>query len=113
MPRSCFRFLLVLSLAATARGTVDAAKDGVVNRAAEWTFTSSKRYDDPFNEVELDMRVTAPDGSQQRVPAFWAGGQTWRVRVASPAAGTHRWKTQCSDPDNRDLHGVEGSIEIK
>src|SRR5205823_1589300 len=103
----------ILSLAATARGAVDAPKDGVVNRAAEWTFTSSKPYADPFNDVELDMLVTAPDGSQQRIPAFWAGEQTWRARVASAQAGVCRWKTECSDRDNRDLHDITGSIEIK
>jgi hypothetical protein len=89
-----------------------AAQQGTVNRLIESTFTSTKVYADPFNEVQLDMLVTAPDGSQLRVPAFWGGKENWRVRYSSPQAGTHRWKLDCSDKTNRDLHGVEGTIEL-
>ena len=28
---------------------------GTQNQVSEWAYTSSKRYDDPFNEVELDV----------------------------------------------------------
>jgi hypothetical protein len=67
---------------------------------------------DPFNDVQVDMLVTAPDGSQLRIPAYWAGGQTWRVRYSSPAVGVHHWKLQCSDKTNRDLNDVSGTITI-
>ena len=89
------------------------AEDGTVNRVKEWTFTSTKAYADPFNDVRLDLLVTAPDGKQARVPAFWGGQQTWRARYSSPQAGTHRWKLDCSDATNAALHGVEGAIELK
>jgi hypothetical protein len=92
---------------------VFAADEGATNRMKEWTFTSTKSYADPFNEVQLDMLVTAPDGSQSRVPAFWGGNQTWRVRYSSPQPGTHRWKLECSDKANPDLHGVGGTLELK
>ncbi len=29
----------------------------------EWSFSWAKVYADPFNEVELDVLLTAPDGS--------------------------------------------------
>jgi len=90
-----------------------AAEQGTVNRVKEWSFTSSKTYADPFNELQLDMLVTPPEGAPLRVPAFWAGGQTWRVRYSSPLKGTHQWKLECSDRDNKELHGVEGAIELK
>jgi hypothetical protein len=89
-----------------------AAEDGTVNRVHEWTFASAKAYADPFNEVTLDLVVTAPDGQRLRVPAFWAGQQTWRARYSSPQPGLHRWKLECSDHANRDLDGVEGSIRL-
>ena len=40
------------------------------NQVAEWAYSSSKVYDDPFNEVTLDLLVTDPDGHAQTVPAF-------------------------------------------
>ena len=78
----------------------------------EFTLASEKAYADPFNEIELDAVVTAPDGSTARVPAFWAGGQTWKFRFASPLTGTHRFHTVCSDATNGKLHGVDGAFEV-
>ena len=89
-----------------------AAERGTTNRLNEWSFASAKVYADPFNDVHVDMLVTAPDGAQLRVPAFWSGKQTWRVRYSSPQAGVHHWKLECSDKTNRELHGVEGSVEL-
>ena len=82
------------------------------NVAAEFSFHSSKTYRDPFNEVTLDAVVIAPDGKVLKVPAFWAGGNEWRIRFASPTLGTHRFRTVCSDTQNADLHGREGVIEV-
>lgn len=105
--------LLCLLCAALIAGLPLSAEDGTVNRLKEWSFTSTKAYVDPFNEVRLDMLVTAPDGRQLRVPAFWSGQQVWRVRYSSPQAGTHRWRLDCSDVTNAALHGVEGAIDLK
>ncbi len=104
--------ILVLAVTVFA-SSVFAADDGVVNRVSEWTFTSTKTYPDPFNEIELDAIVTAPDGAKMKVPAFWAGGKTWRIRYTSPQPGLHRYKTECSDRENPSLHGIEGSIDLK
>ena len=76
----------------------------------EWSFESAKTYPDPFNQVELDVVVTGPAG-EMVVPAFWAGGQEWRVRFAPPLPGRYTWKSRCSDPANADLHGRSGQIE--
>jgi len=46
---------------------------GIRNVATEWSLKSGRAYADPFNDVELDVVVTGPDGERQRVPAFWAG----------------------------------------
>ncbi len=83
------------------------------NRMAEWSFESSKVYADPFDEVALDAVFTDPDGRLLRVPAFWAGGNVWRVRYASPRIGRHRFRTECSDAANAALHGVSGEVEVK
>jgi hypothetical protein len=82
------------------------------NAIAEWAYTSGTAYDDPFNEVTLDVMVTDPRGQECRVPAFWGGGQTWRVRYASALPGTHLCRTTCSDTGNVDLHGVQIELVV-
>ena len=56
--------------------------------------------------------VTDPDGVEHRVPAFWSGESTWRVRYSSAEIGGHSWRSECSDTANSDLHGREGVIEV-
>ncbi len=82
------------------------------NRMVEFPFESAKPYQDPFNEITLDAVFTDPAGGKRRVPAFWAGGTTWRVRYASSIIGPHRFQTECSDPSNAGLHGVRGAVTI-
>src|SRR4051812_9496797 len=76
---------------------------GVQNRVTEWSYTSAKTYDDPFNDLELDILITDSGGHEQRVPAFWAVDLTWRVRFAPSAAGKFVYRTICSDTNNADL----------
>ena len=82
------------------------------NCVTEWSFSSGKTYRDPFNEVQLDLLFIDPDGEEHTVPAFWAGEQTWRVRYAPAMLGTHRYRSICSDPDNPDLDGQEGILQV-
>jgi hypothetical protein len=82
------------------------------NRMVELKFVSAQTYADPFNTVQLDAIVTEPDGTQLRVPGFWAGGEEWRVRYASGKVGQHACRTECSDADNEGLHGATGEIEV-
>jgi hypothetical protein len=83
------------------------------NRVAEWALTAVGDYADPFHDVQLDAVVTDPEGEQLRVPAFWAGDGTWRIRYASARPGTHRWRTECSNAQDAGLHGIEGRIEVQ
>ncbi len=71
---------------------------------SEWSYTSTHPYADPFSEVELDAVLTHSDGTTYRVPAFWSGEQSWRVRFAPPRPGRYALRTHCSDPDNPALH---------
>ncbi|MBU6399462.1 MAG: DUF4038 domain-containing protein [Verrucomicrobia bacterium] len=83
------------------------------NRVIEFRFASTKVYADPFNTVELDAVFDLPDGRQERVPGFWDGGDTWRVRFASSQAGVYRYHTECSDTANRSLNGQVGMFQVK
>jgi len=82
------------------------------NRMTEWSFSSTSRYADPFNDVELDVVFTDPEGHARQVPAFWGGENIWRVRYASPTTGVHRFRTECSDKSNEGLHGRQGQLEV-
>jgi hypothetical protein len=107
------KLLLPLLLAISQSWSNAANFTTEANRPVEISFTSEKDYADPFNLVTLDAVVSTPDGRVLRVPAFWAGGKTWRVRYGSPVAGTHTFRTECNDASNPTLHGVSGEIEIK
>jgi len=84
-----------------------AATQGI---ATEWSFRSGKKYNDPFGEIELDVAVQAPGGTEYRIPAFWSGDHTWTVRFAPPSAGRYSWRTVCTDTSNADLNGVAGTL---
>ncbi len=83
------------------------------NKMVEISFTAAGTYNDPFNEVELDAVFTAPSGDQLKVPAFWAGGNIWKVRYASPIQGNHSFTTICSNAADKGLAGITGRVEIK
>jgi Protein of unknown function (DUF4038)/Domain of unknown function (DUF5060) len=108
--RRTFNHSVALGAAFQAFGTAQTRAASQYS-PTEWSFSSAKAYRDPFNEVELDVVVQTPSGGEERAPAFWAGGQTWRVRYAARAPGRHSWRTVCSDGGNRDLHGVTGVLE--
>ena len=82
------------------------------NCVTEFALTSPKAYPDPFVDVEVSAVFTGPDGATYTVPAFWAGGQTWKVRYASPLVGRHTYCTVCSDGSNSGLHGCTGEVEV-
>lgn len=67
---------------------------------------------DPFNTVQLDVLFTPPNGHKMRVPAFWAGGNQWKVRYASPVVGIHKFQSECSDTNDSGLHGVTGQLRV-
>jgi len=87
-------------------------RQGMRHRVVEWSYTSGWRYDDPFNDIELDVVFTDEGGREWRVPAYWAGDFEWRVRFAPPAEGAYRVRTVCSDVSNPDLHGQEASLQV-
>lgn len=78
----------------------------------EIPFHAAREHADPFNEVTLDAVFIDPKGRELRVPAFWDGTNLWKVRYASPATGAHRFRTECSDREDKGLQGVTGNVEI-
>ena len=82
-------------------------------KVAEITLTSGKSYPDPFNQLEVSATFSGPDGKIITRPAFWDGGNTWKIRFAPTAIGKWNMKTSCSDPSNTGLHQVTATVECK
>lgn len=82
------------------------------NCVLEWSYCSSRKYGNPFRDIELSVEMTDPEGVKTLIPAFWHGGETWTVRYSSPKIGRHTFRTLCSDNTNTGLHDKEGIIEI-
>jgi len=79
---------------------------------AEWTLTSQKDRTDPWSEITVFAVVEDDAGAIMRVPAFWDGGRTWKVRVSTKATGRFRLRTECSDTEDRGLHGQTATLEV-
>jgi hypothetical protein len=106
-------FCKALAMSAVTSSALGQDKVATTGTAAEWSYSSGKQYSDPFNQVEVDVMVATPLGHEERVPAFWAGGSTWRVRYAPPVPGTYRLRSVCSDTANKDLHNVTSVLKAE
>ena len=84
-----------------------------MHRVIEIGLLSSLPHADPFNELEVDVLFSGPDGQPLlRVPAFWGGGQDWRFRFSASQPGVYRYVTACSDPQDDGLHEQSGTVEV-
>jgi len=63
------------------------------NWATEWSYTSVKPYDDPFNDVELDVIFTDPEGKE------------WRVRFVGQTPGVE-YQATFHNPSTGEQHPV-------
>jgi hypothetical protein len=84
---------------------------GSANKSVEFELTARNRYSDIFNQVEVDVVFTRPGGAAWRVPAFWAGDNTFRVRFAAPEPGEYAWRSECTTGDDAGLHGRSGTFQ--
>lgn len=74
----------------------------------KWTslereFRSGVRYESPLSNCRLAVELTSPSGDKQTNNGFWDGGRTWRFRFQPDRVGLWRYRTFCSDPQNRQL----------
>lgn len=83
------------------------------NNVVEIPFHAAADHTDPFHRVRLDVLFETPSGRTHRVPAFWAGGDLWKVRYASDEPGRHSFVTVCSIKNDSGLHGISGELEVR
>ncbi len=77
--------------------------------ASEIELTSAKIYSNPFEDVDVDV-VFSLNGKEMVWPAFWDGGNTWRVRFSLPEAGVWTYTVKSTDNDNKGF-SLNGTIE--
>jgi len=107
MRKNLFHFIFFITFSASAQQLTVSQ-----NEVIQWSYVSQKTYQDPFWEVDLDLVVKKPDGSQQVVPAFWAGANTWTIRYSASETGNYSFTTRCSDSKNKDLHAQKGQVKV-
>lgn len=86
--------------------------NGLIQQVSEWNYISNKVYNDPFNEIELDIVITHEDGELWIVPAFWSGMQKWKVRFAPTRHGIYKVVSRCSNTNDIQLHNVRKTLEV-
>ncbi|MCD6396972.1 MAG: DUF4038 domain-containing protein [Spirochaetaceae bacterium] len=83
-----------------------------VNIPIEFSLKGEKKYRDIFNEVDVDIIFTSPEGIKIKLPAFWKGENEFGVRVSFPEEGIYEWESFCSEKEDRGLHGQKGKIKV-
>ena len=93
-----------------------ATEVGTRAQAQQWdlfetSFETAKPYTNAFTDVEVDV-VFRQGEKQWKVPAFWAGGDTWKVRFAPPSQGKYTYRVECTDKENAGLNGKEQTLQV-
>jgi hypothetical protein len=88
-----------------------------IKKAPQWkeiaiSLQAEDEYDNPYTDVVVYAVFNHPEYGEIKRPAFWDGGQSWKIRFASPVSeGRWTWETICSNTEDKGLHGREGKVE--
>src|SRR5690242_8582471 len=77
----------------------------------ELTLAASAGHANPYTDLIAWIDFTHETGRQVRRPAFWDGGQTWRVRFAPSLPGRWSWQAS-SDPADAAIALQAGQIDV-
>lgn len=86
---------------------------GVVHAVTEMAFEVVTEEGDPFLDHEVEVVFREPGGREVAVPAFWAGGQVWKVRYGPRMEGSHRFAGRVAKGRARLAGPVEGVVEAQ
>ncbi len=79
----------------------------------EFEFVAQRSHSSPYTGVDVWVDFTAADdGATIRRPAFWDGGDAWKVRFAAPAPGRWTWVSSSSIRDPG-LVGITGVLDAE
>lgn len=83
------------------------------NETATLEFQAAGHYDNPFREVVFWAQFTDASGMSLRVPGFWDGACTWKIRFSSHQEGTFTYVTGCNHPEEHGLQGQTGTVSVQ
>jgi len=107
---TCIAILLTTFISLSAKGTNKKPEQIQQWLVKEFFFVSAKTYKNGFSDVNLDVVFSHSNGIKFRVPAFWDGGNIWKVRFAPTQVGEWTYRTVCSDSANHSLHNQTGVL---
>ena len=81
--KSIIRCLFILLISGVIVSACEEVKTVKVMEVNEVTFHAQKKYENAYMEVDLWVDLMGPDGLSYRIPAFWDGGQDFRVRLVA------------------------------
>lgn len=100
-----------VSAATTAQAVYEDRYEQVeVWKRTDVILKSSKTYDNPYKDVEIDAVFTHEDGTEIKLYGFWNGENEWRVRFAPTKVGVWSYQITASDTANSSLHGKSGKL---
>ena len=96
------------------------ANEATLWNPTEITLNSSKEYDNPYLDVDINAEFTHEDGTKIALPGFWKENQTWAVRFSPTKLGKWSYVITCTDATNTSLTATgeltakenDGSTEI-
>jgi len=79
-------------------------------RTVEFSFENGREVHNPYIDVDAEVIFRGPDGVEIRRPAFWDGGQTWRVRFAPTRPGVWRYTLSSNGVEDTGLNKSTGEL---
>jgi len=73
----------------------------------EIALKSAGNYDNPFMELSAEAEIKKPDGSLWKIPLFWDGDKTWKLRISPDREGEWSYRIISAD---RGLRGRSGTF---
>src|SRR5687768_16363122 len=74
----------------------------------ETPVTNTKKYADPYRDVQLLVTYRKPAGTEVKFWGFHDGGNTWRIRFMPDAPGKWQYDARFSDGQP----GVRGTFDV-
>lgn len=98
-----------------ANGKFDLCLDNLAGESGQNVYIDDlsiqkAHYVSSFENVQMDATFQGPGNKTLKIPAFWDGGNTWKVRFTPTDTGVWTYQTSCSDSSNSGLNNKTGTI---
>lgn len=110
-----FSIVIIFSIFASFGTFITAEGDAVeaeIWSPAEIILESTREYENPYLDVEVDAVFTHSDGTVITIPGFWKEKNIFAVRFSPTKTGVWKYKITCNDAANPSLF-KEGIVNAK